>query len=484
MRESYPLIFEAQDGCNAYVVNGKTRDEQVRLPQALLRKQAPRLPNISEPGLIRHYIGLSRRNMGVDNLFYPLGSCTMKYNPKINEAVASMEGFTQAHPLRDQADVQGSLMVMYTMQQCLCALTGMDAFTLQPAAGAHGELTGLMLIQAYHKARGERHRDTIIVPDSAHGTNPASASMAGYKVKEIKSRCDGRVDLDALREECDGQIAGLMLTNPSTLGLFETDILEIANIVHQAGGLLYYDGANLNATMGVCRPGDTGFDVVHLNLHKTLSTPHGGGGPGSGAVGVKQSLAGFLPGPNAVRTEDGHYALQTAPQSIGKVRSFCGNFGVYLRALAYMLSLGDTGLTEASQMAVLNANYMMEKLKANYEIPFGEGRCMHEFVVSAADLAEHGIRATDIAKALIDAGYHPPTMYFPLIVKEALMIEPTETESKQTLDDFIAALDEIAARCETAPEGLHAAPLSTPVGRMDEVAAARKPVIRYKEETD
>lgn len=478
--KNYKVIYEAQDGCNAYIINSgvpKVDIESV-IPNHLLRKTPPELPDISELGLVRHYTGLSKRNAGVDNLFYPLGSCTMKYNPKINEAVASLAGFTKIHPLQDADTVQGALEAMYLLENHLCKITGMDAMTLQPAAGAHGELCGLMIIKAYHEKNKDTKRDKIIIPDSAHGTNPASASMAGFTTVEIKSAPDGGVDIDALKAAVGEDTAGLMLTNPSTLGLFEKRILEIADIVHNAGGLLYYDGANLNAIMGICRPGDMGFDVVHLNLHKTFSTPHGGGGPGSGPVGVKSKLKEFLPDPRVARNGN-KYEFISSKYSIGKMKSFYGNFGVMLRALAYILSLGGKGLKEACEQAVLNANYIKCMLENLYDIPYKE-RCMHEFVISAQDkLEQYGIHVSDISKALIDRGYHPPTMYFPLIVKEALMIEPTETESKRTLDEFIQSMIEIAELCETDAEVLKKAPVSTPVGRLDETLAARKPKLNF-----
>lgn len=474
-----PLIFEAQDGCNHYHIRPDVPEYRPEdyLPKALLRKTPPALPDISEPSLVRHYTGLSQRNRGVDNLFYPLGSCTMKYNPKINEDVANLPGFTEMHPLAPKETVQGCLEAMALLEDCLKKITGMDAITLQPAAGAQGELTGMMILKAYHEKNGQPQRNKIIVPDSAHGTNPASAHMAGFEVVEIQSAPDGRVDLEALRAAVGEDTAGLMLTNPSTLGLFERDIVEITRIVHEAGGLVYYDGANLNAIMGLCRPGDMGFDIVHLNLHKTFSTPHGGGGPGSGPVGVKQELARFLPVPVLQWEKEAGYMLSyDRPDSIGKVKSFYGNFGVVLKALAYILSIGGRGIKEAAETAVLNANYVMHALREDYVIP-QEGNCMHEFVLSVVD--KEGVHATDVAKALIDLGYHPPTMYFPLIVKEALMIEPTETENKQTLDAFIHAMKQIARMAKQNPDALHRCPETTPVGRLDEVGAARHPKLCY-----
>lgn len=478
MRQSYKLIFErSRAGRRAYdlpELDVPAADSAI--PENMRANARLDLPEVGEVDLVRHYTNLSRRNFGVDNGFYPLGSCTMKYNPKINEEVVSL--FSDVHPLLDEDMCQGSLRLMYDLEKLLCEICGMDAFTLQPAAGAHGELTGLMHIKAYHQKRGDTMRNIIIVPDSAHGTNPASAVMAGFKVKEIKSAPDGGVDLDALRAAVGPDTAGLMLTNPSTLGLFERNIKEIADIVHDAGGLLYYDGANLNAIMGVVRPGDMGFDVMHINLHKTFSTPHGGGGPGSGPVGVKAHLMPFMPVP-VLTEEDGEIRLDyNRPDSIGKVKSFYGNFGVIVRAFAYIRSLGAEGLKEASENAVLNANYVMNKLRGVYEIPH-DRTCMHECVIAPGELLELGVHTTDIAKALIDRGYHPPTIYFPLIVHEAMMIEPTETESVETLDEFIEAMKDIANTARTNPASLHEAPVNTPVGRPDEVAAARKPIVRY-----
>ncbi len=480
MRSEYPLIFErSRAGRRAYdlpALDVPSLDGLI--PESMAGTGPLDLPEIAEVDLVRHYTNLSRRNFGVDNGFYPLGSCTMKYNPKLNEEVAST--FDGLHPLLDQDMAQGALDMMLDLDAALCEITGMDKFTLQPAAGAHGEFTGLMIIKAYHEMRQDFSRSVMIVPDSAHGTNPASASMAGFKTREIKSAPDGSVDLDALRAAVGPDTAGLMLTNPSTLGLFESNITEIAKIVHEAGGLLYYDGANLNAIMGVVRPGDMGFDVVHLNLHKTFSTPHGGGGPGAGPVGVKKELIPYLPYPVVMAHHGGPAALYyDRPLSIGKVKSFYGNFQVLVKAWAYILSLGAEGLREASENAVLNANYLLHHLKGVYCAPH-DRVCMHEFVINPGKLLENGVHTTDIAKALIDRGYHPPTIYFPLIVPEAMMIEPTETESRETLDEFIAAMLDIAREAGENPESLHSAPVTTPVGRPDEVAAARKPVVKYE----
>ncbi|MEG1547392.1 MAG: aminomethyl-transferring glycine dehydrogenase subunit GcvPB [Clostridia bacterium] len=478
-RSSYPLMFErsrcGRVGCDLPALDVPER--QQLLPAELLTGSTPDLPELAEVDVVRHFTNLSRRNFGVDNGFYPLGSCTMKYNPKLNEELAPL--FNNLHPLADEDQARGALELMLKLDRALCEICGMDKFTLQPAAGAHGELTGLMLIKAYHDMRQDFARTEMIIPDAAHGTNPASASMAGFTVREIISAADGGVDLDALRAAVGPHTAGLMLTNPSTLGLFEAHIKEVAAIVHGAGGLLYYDGANLNAVMGVVRPGDMGFDVVHLNLHKTFSTPHGGGGPGSGPVGVKKELIPYLPYPVIMAHGNGPAALDfDRPLSIGKVKSFYGNFSVMAKAYAYILSLGGSGIREAAQNAVLNANYVLHHLKGVYGVPH-ERLCMHECVLTPGELENYGVHTTDIAKSLIDFGYHPPTIYFPLIVHEALMIEPTESESRETLDAFIAAMKRIAQIAKTDPESLHASPITTPVGRPDEVAAARKPVVRY-----
>lgn len=446
---------------------------------ALCREQAPHLPQMSENELSRHYTELAKQTYGVNDGFYPLGSCTMKYNPKVNDQIAALPGFASIHPLQPEETVQGCLEALDLAAQYLCEITGMDDMTFQPAAGAHGELTGLMLIKKYHQANGHEGRVNILVPDSAHGTNPASASMAGFHVVSIPSLPNGCVDIEALRQAADEHTAGLMLTNPNTVGLFDPNITEITEIVHKAGGLCYYDGANLNAIMGIVRPGDTGFDVVHLNLHKTFSTPHGGGGPGSGAVGCKDFLKPFLPSPTLTHDESGYHLHRDNPQSIGAVKSFYGNFLVVVRALCYLLSLGKEGVPEASQNAVLNCNYMMSHLKDLYDIAFDTG-CMHEFVMTLENLKkEKGVTAMDIAKALLDNGIHPPTMYFPLIVEEALMVEPTETETRETLDHAIEVFRSIYIQAQEHPEQMHELPLHTPVRRLDEVGAARNPKLRY-----
>lgn len=454
-------------------------DVPVVLPQEKdARKQPLHMPALSEPELSRHYTELAHKTRGVNDGFYPLGSCTMKYNPRVNEQIAALEGFNQIHPLQPQDTVQGCMEVMALAEKYLCEITGMDHMTLQPAAGAHGELTGLLLMKAYHTSKGNTHKTKILVPDSAHGTNPASAAMAGYTVVSIPSGDDGCVDIEKLKEAAGDDIAGLMLTNPNTVGLFDKNIREITQIVHDCGGLCYYDGANLNAVMGIVRPGDMGFDIVHLNLHKTFSTPHGGGGPGAGPVGCKEELAQFLP--SVLVEKDGDKLHFTKPEhSIGEMKSFYGNFLVVVKALTYILTLGREGIPQASSNAVLNANYMMNQLKDLYTMAYDD-ICMHEFVMSLADLKKDtGISAMDIAKGLLDNNIHPPTMYFPLIVEEALMVEPTETESRETLDKAVAVFRQLHAQAAADPEGLHHAPTKTPVTRLDEVGAARHPHLLY-----
>jgi len=481
-----PLIFEqsraGRMGVSLPVSDVPARNIAQIIPQELLRTAAPELPEVSEVETVRHYTALSRRNYGVDTGFYPLGSCTMKYNPKVNEKIAQLPGFAKIHPLQPEESVQGALAIMYELQTYLAEIAGMDACTLQPVAGAHGELTGIKLIRAFHESRGEK-RSQVIIPDSAHGTNPATVSMNGMEVVEIPSAADGGVDLEALRKAAGPQTAAFMLTNPNTLGLFDSHIQEIAAIVHDAGGLLYYDGANANAILGITRPGDMGFDVVHFNLHKTFSTPHGGGGPGSGPVGVKKPLIPFLPVP-IVQCQDNVYSLSyDHPLSIGKVHSFYGNFAVYLRAYAYIRTMGPDGLKQVSKDAVLAANYILKELAADYKVPFNR-YCMHECVFDG--LREHapGIRTLDVAKRILDYGCHPPTIYFPLIIHEALMVEPTETESKETIDHFIAIMRQVAREAVEQPELLTSAPHNTVVKRLDEVLAARKPDLRWKKKSD
>ncbi|MCR2820373.1 aminomethyl-transferring glycine dehydrogenase subunit GcvPB [Lederbergia panacisoli] len=448
------------------------------LPEGYIRENEPELPEVSELDIMRHFTELSTHNHGVDSGFYPLGSCTMKYNPKINEQVARFPGFAHIHPLQPESSVQGALELMYDLQQHLIEITGMDEVTLQPAAGAHGEWTGLMMIRAFHEANGDTERTKVIVPDSAHGTNPASATVAGLETVTVKSGEDGLVDLDHLRELVGQDTAALMLTNPNTLGLFEEQILEMAEIVHGAGGKLYYDGANLNAVMSKARPGDMGFDVVHLNLHKTFTGPHGGGGPGSGPVGVKNDLIPFLPKPVITKKDDIFVIDYDRPQSIGRVKPFYGNFGINVRAYTYIRSMGPDGLKAVTEYAVLNANYMMRKLAPYFDLPY-DRHCKHEFVLSGKRQKKLGVRTLDMAKRLLDFGYHPPTIYFPLNVEECMMFEPTETESKETLDAFIDAMIQIAKEAEENPELVQEAPHTTIVKRLDETKAARKPVLRY-----
>ncbi len=481
-----PLVFEiSRPGRRAYSLPAQdvpSKDPGALLPEWAIRREPARLPEVSEIDLVRHYTRLSQRNHGVDVGFYPLGSCTMKYNPKVNEDAAALPGFTNLHPYQPEDQVQGALELMYDLGRWLCEIGGMDDITLQPAAGAHGELTGLMLIRAYHESRGDATKRTkVVVPDSAHGTNPASAAFCGYTVVEVKSDDRGGVDLGSLRSVVNDEVAALMLTNPNTLGLFDENIVDIAELVHARGGLLYYDGANMNAIMGRARPGDMGFDVLHFNLHKTFSTPHGGGGPGSGPVAVKRALAPFLPVPVVVKRGDRFILDYERPHSIGKVKAFYGNFGVMVKAYAYIRALGAAGLRDASENAVLNANYLLSLLSKHYHVPY-QRRCMHEFVLSCARQLAAGVHAGDVAKALLDYGFHAPTVYFPLIVKEALMIEPTETESKETLDAFAAAMADIARRAEEDPEALRSAPHSTVVGRLDDVTAARRPILRWRPE--
>ena len=459
------------------------------LPRELLRSSPPGLPRLSEPEIMRHYARLASLNYSISEQFYPLGSCTMKYNPVANEAAAALPGFTDLHPYQDEDTVQGALSLMWRLEQALCAVVGVERVTLQPAAGAHGEWTALRMIQAYHRSRGEA-RTEVLVPDSAHGTNPASAALSGFHVVEVKSGPDGRISLADLESKLSPRVAALMLTNPNTLGLFEREILDVAEMVHAIGAMLYYDGANLNAFMGICRPGDMGFDAVHMNLHKTFTTPHGGGGPGAGPVGVKADLVPFLPTPTVERL-NGHLKLDfKRPKSIGRVRSFYGNFGMLVRAYTYIVAMGGDGLTQASHDAVLSANYLKSQVDGLLDMPH-EGPCMHEFVASAHNLAPQGIKALDVAKGLLERDFYAPTIYFPLVVPEALMVEPTETESKATLDAFATAIREIVKQAKESPEELHQAPHGLPVGRLDEVATARKinaylqgqsedPILRWK----
>ncbi|HZJ87907.1 MAG TPA: aminomethyl-transferring glycine dehydrogenase subunit GcvPB [Sphaerochaeta sp.] len=449
-------------------------------PDELKRERKARLPEVGELDVVRHFTRLSNLVHGVDNGMYPLGSCTMKYNPKLSEHIAQMEQFTQIHPLQDINTVQGCLSVMYNLLEDLSSITGMSWGSLQPCAGAHGEYAGLKMIRAYFLAAEQTQRTKVLIPVSAHGTNPASAAVNGFDVVEVASNSEGLVDVEDLKSKLDDTVAALMLTNPNTLGLFEKDILEISELVHDAGGLLYYDGANMNAIMGVATPGDMGFDVIHLNLHKTFSTPHGGGGPGSGPVMVNDLLRPFLPKPDIVLNDSGFYTYEwDDEESIGKVSTFWGNFLVALKAYVYILRMGNQGIKAASRHAVLNANYLAAKLSEHLEIPYGK-RCMHEFVISAKELKErYGVSAKDLAKALIDAGYHPPTVYFPLLVEEAMMFEPTESESVENLDHFAAAFAEIVQRAKQDPEYIKTTPHRCTVGRLDEVKAVKEPDLRY-----
>lgn len=476
------LIFElSEEGRRGYKVPTSVIADEMAfdLPEHLLRASAPVLPSVSEPQLVRHYTRLSNLNFGVDTGFYPLGSCTMKYNPKINEDMAALPGFSALHPHEEAYLSQGAMGLMYDLAEKLSEIGGMDVFSLQTTAGAHGELAGLMIIKAYHEKNGDVKRTKIIVPDSAHGTNPSSAHVAGFEVVEVKSAVDGSVDLDSLKSILGDDIAGLMLTNPSTLGLFEKNITEISKLVHEAGGLLYYDGANLNAIMGKTRPGDMGFDVVHYNLHKTFTTPHGGGGPGAGPIGVKKHLEAFLPTPVVVKRASDFVFDYDRPDSIGRMKAFNGNFGILVRAYTYILTMGAEGLKFASEIAVLNANYLQAILKEHYALPV-DTVCKHEFVLAGLKDELSSCTTLDVAKRLLDYGFHPPTIYFPLIVPNAIMVEPTETESKETLDEFAEIMIKISKEATENPELLKNAPTTTAIRRVDEVAAARNPILKWE----
>ncbi len=455
------------------------------LDSAFVRQEDPELPQVSEIDVVRHYTALSKKAYGVDCGFYPLGSCTMKYNPKLNEQIARFPGFTNIHPLQSHESVQGTLELIYDLTIKLCEITGMKWGTMQPFAGAHGEYTGMQLFKAYHDKFNKGKRKKLLVPDSAHGTNPASAHIAGFEVVELPSDKNGLVSIDELKPHLNDNLAGIMLTNPNTLGLFEKEINKISSLVHKAGGLLYYDGANLNAIMGKVRPGDMGFDVVHLNLHKTFSTPHGGGGPGAGPILVSDRVKDFLPNPSVKKESDGTFSLgDYNEESIGRISGFYGNIGVLVRAYSYITFMGADGLKHASEIAVLNANYLKEMIKEDYYVPF-DGICKHEFVASSSKIKEkYNVSTLDVAKRLLDNKIHPPTIYFPLIVPEALMIEPTETETKETLDNFVSVMKDIRKEAENNPEILHQAPLNTPVKRVDEVLAAKKPITRYIKECE
>ncbi len=476
------LIFElgskGRVGANLPEMDIPELDIQELIPRKQQRTFPPRLPEVSEAEVIRHFISLSTKNHHVDKGFYPLGSCTMKYNPKINEETAALDGLRVIHPLQPESTVQGAIRLLYEIGEYLCKISGLAAVSLQPAAGAHGELTSLMLIRSFHESRGRR-RKYVLIPDSAHGTNPASVTISGYSALQIKSNSQGKVDLEGLKSAINEDVAALMLTNPNTLGIFESGVEEIAKVVHQAGALMYMDGANMNALLGIVRPGDLGFDVVHFNLHKTFSTPHGGGGPGSGPIAVTEKLVEFLPTPCVSKKENGFTLDCSRAQTIGKVSTFFGNFAIIVRAYTYIRSLGAAGLRQVSEAAIINANYLLSLLKDHYDLPF-KCRPMHEFVLSGERQKTGGAKTLDIAKRLLDFGVHAPTVYFPLIVHEALMIEPTETESKQSIEEFAGYMIQIAKEVEQDPEILKQSPTSTPVSRLDEALAARELNIRYR----
>jgi len=475
-KQPEPLVFEISSPGRTAFTLPELDVPAASLPEGYVRDDL-KLPEVSELEFVRHYTRLSQKNYAIDTVFYPLGSCTMKYNPKVNEKAASIEGLSHVHPLQPEETVQGSLELTYKLQEALKEIAGFAGVSLQPSAGAHGEFAGVLIMRAYHQSRGDTKRTKVLIPDSAHGTNPASSAMSGFSVVEIPSDDRGNVDLEALKRECDDTVVGLMLTNPNTLGLFEEHVLEVSETLHACGGLMYGDGANLNALLGIARPGDLGFDVMHFNLHKTFSTPHGGGGPGSGPVGVSERLVPFLPGPIAAKAGD-HYQLVMPEQSIGRLKAFYGNYGIFIRAYTYIRMMGPDGLRAVAEDAVLNANYLKAKVAPHFPIAVGR-TCMHEFVAHG-DVAGTDVRALDVAKRLIDYGFHPPTNYFPLIVHDALMIEPTETESKKILDEFADALAKIAEEARANPDLLHSAPNTTPVTRLDEVQAARNPVLCYK----
>ncbi len=471
------LIFElSHEGSRAYSLP-ENEFGDYELPKEMRRDTDADLPECDELTVVRHYTNMSGNNFGVDNGFYPLGSCTMKYNPAINEEVAARQAFSDAHPAQPTETCQGALAAYYGLQKSLAEITGMSEFTLNPFAGAHGELTGLMIIRAYHESKGDRKRTKVIVPDSAHGTNPASAAVCGLEVVEVKSTADGTVDVADLRGLLDDSVAAMMMTNPNTLGLFEPEIPEIARLVHECGALMYYDGANLNPMLGACRPGDMGFDVMHVNLHKTFSTPHGGGGPGCGPVGVRAGLEQFLPKPRVIKTSEG-YKIESGKDKDIHIGAFLGNFGVAMKAYSYILTLGKENVKMVGPLATLNANYIKESLKDVYELPI-TGLCKHEFVFDGLKDKSTGVTTMDVAKRLLDFGYHAPTIYFPLLFHEAMMIEPTENESKETLDGFIAVMREIAREASVEPETVKSAPHDTPIGRVDDVLAAKHPVLKF-----
>lgn len=482
MKHYDKLIFElSRSGRKGYQLpdNSYGVDGMNSIPGDLLRNSGLDLPEVSELDVVRHYTNLSSKNFGVDTGFYPLGSCTMKYNPKINEEIASLPEFAMLHPLQDPDTAQGALEVYWNLQNALSQLAGFAEFTLNPFAGAHGELTGLMVMRSYHMARGDMKRTKVIVPDSAHGTNPASAMVSGLEVVEVKSRPNGTIDIEDLKPLLNDEIAGIMMTNPNTLGMFETEILEIAKLVHEAGGLLYYDGANFNPLLGKVRPGDMGFDIMHINLHKTFSTPHGGGGPGSGPVGVAAHLVDFLPNPHVKKDNEGKFYVDFGKNALGSVSAFFGNFGVMMKAYAYILSLGKEGIRKVGPMATLNANYIKESLKDDYLLPIS-GVCKHEFVFDGLKDKSTGVTTLNVAKRLLDYGFHAPTIYFPLLFHESMMIEPTETESLETLDEFIDVMHKVAKEARETPDDVKNAPLSTIVRKLDETTAAKNPILNYK----
>lgn len=476
------IIFElSRPGRKGYTLpaDGFGNNALSAIPSDLLRKDEAELPEVSELEVVRHFTNLSSKNFGVDTGFYPLGSCTMKYNPKINEELCNHHKFTGLHPLQDASTVQGALELYWNLQRMLSNIAGLEEFTLNPYAGAHGELTGLMVMRQYHISRGDTKRTKVIVPNSAHGTNPASAMVAGLEVVEVKSTPNGSIDVEDLKPLLDDTIAGIMMTNPNTLGMFEQDIVEIAELVHAAGGLLYYDGANLNPLLGKVRPGDMGFDIMHINLHKTFSTPHGGGGPGSGPVGVAAHLVEFLPNPHVKKREDGTFYVENGDKSLGNISTFFGNFGVMMRAYAYILSLGKENIKNVGPLATLNANYIKESLKDDYLLPI-EGVCKHEFVFDGLKDKSTGVTTLNVAKRLLDYGFHAPTIYFPLLFHESMMIEPTETESKETLDEFIDVMHKVAKEARENPQAVIDAPLTTIVRKLDETTAAKNPILSYR----
>ncbi len=484
MKEYDKLIFEiSKPGRKGYQLpkDNYGTDGLAAIPAGLLRETPAELPEVSELDVVRHYTNLSNKNFGVDTGFYPLGSCTMKYNPKINEELAAMPEFAELHPLQDARSAQGALELYYNLQHALASLAGLAEFTLNPYAGAHGELTGLMVMRRYHELRGDHKRTKVIVPDTAHGTNPASAMVAGLEVVEVKSKPNGSIDVEDLKPLLDDTVAGIMMTNPNTLGMFETEIVEIARLVHEAGGLLYYDGANLNPMLGKVRPGDMGFDIMHINLHKTFSTPHGGGGPGSGPVGVAAHLVDLLPVPRVVRLEDGTFDVKTdGDKSLGSVSTFLGNFGVMMKAYAYILSLGRDNIKNVGPMATLNANYIKESLRDLYKLPV-EGPCKHEFVFDGLADKSTGVTTLNVAKRLLDFGFHAPTIYFPLLFHESMMIEPTESESLETLDEFIDVMRRVAREAIEDPETVKNAPVTTAISHPDETSAAKNPILSYRQ---